>query len=95
MILDEAEQTVKVADQLFELTAMEFRLLKIFLMSPKKLLSKTQLTDKLYQFDDEKRVMWSRFMQPNLRKKLGKPLSKPVAAKVISSTALLNDLDPH
>lgn len=52
--LDEAEQTVSVGEHLYELTAMEFRLLKIFLMSPKKLLSKAQLTDKLYQFDDEK-----------------------------------------
>ncbi|MGL5390798.1 MAG: response regulator transcription factor [Shewanella sp.] len=70
--LDEAEQTVKVAEETFELTAMEFRLLKIFLMSPKKLLSKTQLTDKLYQFDDEKESNVVEVYVTHLRKKLGK-----------------------
>lgn len=48
--LDENEQKVTVGEQEFELTSMEFRLLKIFLMSPKKLLSKSQLTDKLFEF---------------------------------------------
>lgn len=70
--LDENEQKVIVADQEFELTAMEFRLLKIFLMSPKKLLSKTQLTDKLYQFDDEKESNVVEVYVTHLRKKLGK-----------------------
>ena len=59
--LDEAEQTVTVNGQHFDLTAMEFRLLRIFLMSPKKLLSKAQITDKLYQV-----------YVTHLRKKLGK-----------------------
>jgi two-component system OmpR family response regulator len=70
--LDENEQKVIVAEQEFELTAMEFRLLKIFLMSPKKLLSKTQLTDKLYQFDDEKESNVVEVYVTHLRKKLGK-----------------------
>jgi len=51
---------------------MEFRLLKIFLMSPKKLLSKAQLTDKLYQFDDEKESNVVEVYVTHLRKKLGK-----------------------
>ncbi|MGL4476515.1 MAG: response regulator transcription factor [Shewanella sp.] len=70
--LDEDEQTVTVNDTLFELTAMEFRLLKIFLLSPKKLLSKSQLTDKLYQFDDEKESNVVEVYVTHLRKKLGK-----------------------
>ncbi|MGS0677010.1 response regulator transcription factor [Shewanella sp. 0m-4] len=70
--LDEGQQSVTVGEQTFELTAMEFRLLKIFLMSPKKLLSKAQLTDKLYQFDDEKESNVVEVYVTHLRKKLGK-----------------------
>lgn len=72
VILDEGQQSVTVGEQDFELTAMEFRLLKIFLMSPKKLLSKAQLTDKLYQFDDEKESNVVEVYVTHLRKKLGK-----------------------
>ncbi|AZG74613.1 response regulator transcription factor [Shewanella livingstonensis] len=70
--LDENEQKVTVGGQEYELTSMEFRLLKIFLMSPKKLLSKTQLTDKLYQFNDEKESNVVEVYVTHLRKKLGK-----------------------
>jgi two-component system OmpR family response regulator len=70
--LDENEQKVTVDGQEHELTSMEFRLLKIFLMSPKKLLSKSQLTDKLYQFDDEKESNVVEVYVTHLRKKLGK-----------------------
>jgi two-component system OmpR family response regulator len=70
--LDENEQKVTVDDQEYELTSMEFRLLKIFLMSPKKLISKQQLTDKLYQFDDEKESNVVEVYVTHLRKKLGK-----------------------
>ncbi|GGP55387.1 MULTISPECIES: response regulator transcription factor [Shewanella] len=70
--LDENEQKVTVGEQEYELTSMEFRLLKIFLMSPKKLLSKSQLTDKLYQFDDEKESNVVEVYVTHLRKKLGK-----------------------
>ncbi|RPA64234.1 DNA-binding response regulator [Shewanella frigidimarina] len=70
--LDENEQKVTVGEHIYELTSMEFRLLKIFLMSPKKLLSKQQLTDKLYQFDDEKESNVVEVYVTHLRKKLGK-----------------------
>ncbi|QSX34356.1 response regulator transcription factor [Shewanella avicenniae] len=70
--LDESEQTVDVGEQRYELTAMEFRLLRIFLLSPKKLLSKNQLSDKLYQFDDEKESNVVEVYVTHLRKKLGK-----------------------
>ncbi|MCL1039283.1 response regulator transcription factor [Shewanella submarina] len=70
--LDESQQTVTVDGVTSELTAMEFRLLKIFLLSPKKLLSKSQLTDKLYQFDDEKESNVVEVYVTHLRKKLGK-----------------------
>ncbi|MEI6859333.1 MAG: response regulator transcription factor [Shewanella sp.] len=72
VVLDENQQSVSVEGKSFELTAMEFRLLKIFLMSPKKLLSKSQLTDKLYQFDDEKESNVVEVYVTHLRKKLGK-----------------------
>lgn len=70
--LNESQQTVEVNNVEHQLTAMEFRLLKIFLMSPKKLLSKSQLTDKLYQFDDEKESNVVEVYVTYLRKKLGK-----------------------
>lgn len=70
--LDESEQKVTVGGRTYELTSMEFRLLKIFLMSPKKLLSKQQLTEKLYQFDDEKESNVVEVYVTHLRKKLGK-----------------------
>ena len=70
--LDETQQIVTVADKTHELTAMEFRLLKVFLMAPKKLLSKSQLSDKLYQFDDEKESNVVEVYVTHLRKKLGK-----------------------
>lgn len=70
--LDEQQQTVSVNEQTFELTSMEFRLLKIFLMAPKKLLSKAQIADKLYQFDDEKESNVVEVYVTHLRKKLGK-----------------------
>ena len=70
--LDENEQKVTVNGQTYELTSMEFRLLKIFLMSPKKLISKQQLTEKLYQFDDEKESNVVEVYVTHLRKKLGK-----------------------
>ncbi|MBR9727703.1 response regulator [Shewanella intestini] len=70
--LDENEQKVTVEGNVYDLTAMEFRLLKIFLMSPKKLLSKASLTEKLYQFDDEKESNVVEVYVTHLRKKLGK-----------------------
>lgn len=70
--LDEEQQTLTIGDTQYELTAMEFRLLRIFLMSPKKLMSKSQLTDKLYQFDDEKESNVVEVYVTHLRKKLGK-----------------------
>ncbi|GGI79000.1 response regulator transcription factor [Shewanella gelidii] len=70
--LDETQQRVELKGEQYELTAMEFRLLKIFLMSPKMLMSKAQLTDKLYQFDDEKESNVVEVYVTHLRKKLGK-----------------------
>jgi len=70
--LDESQQTVSVEDREYELTAMEFRLLRLFLLSPKKLLSKAQISDKLYQFDDEKESNVVEVYVTHLRKKLGK-----------------------
>lgn len=72
VVLDEAEQKVTVNQQTYDLTAMEYKLLRVFLTSPKKLLSKAQLADKLYQFDDEKESNVVEVYVTHLRKKLGK-----------------------
>lgn len=72
IVLDENQQSVLVQGNHFELTAMEFRLLKIFLLSPQKLISKSMLNDKLYQFDNEKESNVLEVYITHLRKKLGK-----------------------
>ncbi|MDT8282767.1 MAG: response regulator transcription factor [Gammaproteobacteria bacterium] len=53
--LDEEQQTVKTKDgQVHNLTGIEFRLLRYFLLHPGKILSKSRLTEHIYDFDSEK-----------------------------------------
>lgn len=53
--LDEERQTVTVADGgTQQLTGTEFRLLRYFMMHPNRILSKSQLTDHVYDNDSDK-----------------------------------------
>ncbi len=53
--LDEEQQTVTTADgQQHKLTGIEFRLLRYFLLHAEKVLSKSRLTEHIYDFDSEK-----------------------------------------
>jgi len=53
--LDEEQQTVTTEDgQLHKLTGIEFRLLRYFLLHAGKVLSKSRLTEHIYDFDSEK-----------------------------------------
>lgn len=53
--LNEEQQTVTDKDgQTFKLTGIEFRLLRYFLLNPGHVLSKSRLTEHVYDFDSEK-----------------------------------------
>jgi len=53
--LDEEQQTVTTEDnKTHDLTGIEYRLLRYFLLNPGRILSKTQLTEHVYDFDSEK-----------------------------------------
>lgn len=52
--LDEEQQTVTTEDgQVHKLTGIEFRLLRYFLLHAGKILSKSRLTEHIYDFDSE------------------------------------------
>jgi DNA-binding response OmpR family regulator len=72
LILDEDHQTVTDAqDQTFELTGTEFRLLRYFMLNPGKILSKTRLTEHVYDYDSEKDSNVIEVYVKRLRQKLG------------------------
>ncbi len=53
--LDEEQQTVTTDDgQTYKLTGIEFRLLRYFLLNAGQVLSKSRLTEHIYDFDSEK-----------------------------------------
>ena len=53
--LDEKQQTITTEDgQTHKLTGIEFRLLRYFLLNAGQVLSKTRLTEHVYDFDSEK-----------------------------------------
>jgi two-component system, OmpR family, response regulator len=55
LYLDEEQQTVTTEDGLVhKLTGIEFRLLRYFLLHTGKVLSKSRLTEHIYDFDSEK-----------------------------------------
>jgi DNA-binding response OmpR family regulator len=71
--LDEDKQTVTTDDgQTHQLTGTEFRLLRYFLLNTGKLLSKTKLTDHLYNLDSDKDSNVIEAYIKRLRKILGK-----------------------
>ena len=55
LTLDEDQQTVTTEDgRTHKLTGIEFRLLRYFLLNPGRVLSKSRLTEHIYDFDSEK-----------------------------------------
>jgi len=72
LVLDEDHQTVTDAEgQSFELTGTEFRLLRYFMLNPGKILSKTRLTEHVYDYDSEKDSNVIEVYVKRLRQKLG------------------------
>ncbi len=73
IILDEERQLIELEGSIrIELTAVEFRLLRYFMLNPGKVLSKTRILDHLYQSDDEKDSNIIEVYINRLRQKIGK-----------------------
>ena len=73
--LDEERQHVVDADGVeHELTGTEFRLLRYFMLNPGKILSKTVLTDHVYDYDSDKDSNVIEVYVKRLRQLLGKDL---------------------
>jgi two-component system, OmpR family, response regulator len=73
LTLDEERQAVTLADgRAIELTGTEFRLLRYFMLCPGRILSKTQLTEHVYDFDSDKDSNVIEVYVNRLRQKLGR-----------------------
>jgi DNA-binding response OmpR family regulator len=73
IVLDETTQTVTTpAGECIELTNIEFRLLRYFMLHPGKLLSKAQLMEHVYDFDSEKDSNVLEVYMNRLRQKIGR-----------------------
>ncbi len=73
--LDEERQTVTTASgERFELTGTEFRLLRYFMLHPGRILSKSVLTEHVYDYDSDKDSNVIEVYINRLRQKLGKAL---------------------
>ena len=70
--LDEATQEVMLADgSRFQLTGTEFRLLRYFMLHPGQVLSKSRLTEHVYEYDADKDSNVIEVYVNRLRQKVG------------------------
>lgn len=69
--LDEETQSVRRGDRRWDLTATEFRLLRYFMRHPGRILSKSRLTDHVYEMDADKDSNVIEVYVNRLRRKLG------------------------
>lgn len=75
LTLDEERQLVTTASgEQVELTGTEFRLLRYLMLNPGKLLSKSHLTEHVYEYDSDKDSNVIEVYVNRLRQKLGKEL---------------------
>ncbi|MCK5262832.1 MAG: response regulator transcription factor [Gammaproteobacteria bacterium] len=75
LTLDEERQCVMLADgETIELTGTEFRLLRYMMINPGKLLSKSRLTEHVYEGDSDRDSNVIEAYIKRLRQKLGKSL---------------------
>jgi len=75
LTLDEERQMVTtIAGDVFELTGTEFRLLRYFMLHPGRILSKSVLTEHVYDYDSDKDSNVIEVYINRLRQKLGKEL---------------------
>ena len=73
-VLDEATQSVSRGEQHCELTGVEFRLLRYCMLHPGRILSKTRLTEHVYEQDADKDSNVIEVYIGRLREKLGKDI---------------------
>ncbi|MCK5383696.1 MAG: response regulator transcription factor, partial [Gammaproteobacteria bacterium] len=73
-VLDEATQSVSRGEQRCELTGVEFRLLRYCMLHPGRILSKTRLTEHVYEQDADKDSNVIEVYIGRLREKLGKDI---------------------
>jgi len=75
LTLNEDRQSVMAANgEEIELTGIEFRLLRYFMLHPGQILSKSRLTEHVYDFDSDKDSNVMEVYINRLRQKLGKEL---------------------
>ncbi len=74
LTLDEARQVVRRGDETIALTGVEFRLLRYLMLHPGQVLSKTRLTEHVYDDDSDKDSNVIEVYINRLRQKLGKEL---------------------
>lgn len=73
LTLDEQRQTVTIwQGETIELTGTEFRLLRLFMLHPGKILTKSRITEHVYDFDSDKDSNVIEVYVKRLRQKLGK-----------------------
>ena len=70
-VLDEATQSVSRQGERWELTGIEFRLLRYFMLHPGHILSKSRLTEHVYEQDADKDSNVIEVYVNRLRQKLG------------------------
>lgn len=71
-VLDEATQSVSRGEQRWELTGVEYRLLRYCMLNPGRILSKTTLTEHVYEQDADKDSNVIEVYVRRLREKLGR-----------------------
>ncbi|AFJ03202.1 DNA-binding response regulator [Methylophaga frappieri] len=72
LVLDEAAQKVTLADgQSLSLTGTEFRLLRYFMLHPGQVISKSRLTEHVYDYDSDKDSNVMEVYVNRLRQKIG------------------------
>jgi len=72
--LDEETQTVSNGEQSFQLTGTEYRLLRYFMLNPGKVLSKSRLTEHVYEMDADKDSNVIEVYVKRLRDRLGQDI---------------------
>jgi DNA-binding response OmpR family regulator len=73
--LDEDQQRVKLSNgDSLQLTGMEYRLLRYFMLNPGKILSKSHLTEHIYEYDADHDSNVIEVYVNRLRQKLGKKM---------------------
>ncbi|MBP8306171.1 MAG: response regulator transcription factor [Burkholderiaceae bacterium] len=71
LTLNESRQTVTASERVIELSGIEFRLLRYFMLHPGQVLSKTELVEHLYDNDSQRDSNVIEVYVNHLRNKLG------------------------